>query len=199
MLPMKQGFIHYKLLLNRGHKIALCALGGDTQLILPFSSNEQEIVNALNSLAIVEQDTGPFDFGQFFTNIRSIAGPSIAIPKDPHNTTHLTRVVLIYGRSEHMPELREIDDLTFCNKSDSFFYDVLYLYKRAADGEGEQTCQHIYDFITSFMISPHRRELSLSQSSGTQRLLFNLQLLMAHPLQRDQQDQFIHKVDHLGS
>jgi len=176
------------------------ALGSTTRVVLPFSSNEDEIITSLRSLRVEEGATAPFDFGAFFTTIEELAGPSIAAIRGPKDISHLTRVVLFYGRSTQEPVFGDMvgdeGPLARLTKHGSFFIDLLYMWERSEDDDA--MCQQIYAQITSVLWpGAHGKELSLSQCAGSSRLVFNIQALMAHPVQRDHQDHFLKKAEYV--
>jgi hypothetical protein len=106
----------------------------------------------------------------------------------------LTRAILVFGRSEGVPELSDTDPLSLLQR-ETFFIDVLYVHKTM---EEAPLVQDIFEVLAGYLDAKNpiaQTNLFMEVSGNTQRLLYFTMLLLSHPLQRDEQEELVRKVE----
>lgn len=208
--------VRHKLRLDPRHRVGLAVLANDASLALDFTSDLDLVLAVLDSL--VEQPASPsFDFRHLFEGFETWFGGRLAggdlsasdasgLPTGhaptkgpPGNSHRLVRAILVYGRSRALPTLPAAKPPLFDHPR--FFLDVLYVHRKVAKGNPEQlVCQATYDlFIDTFESDDadcaHKTEYMVEVSGSASRLQQHMAMLLAHPAHRDEQDDFIEKLD----
>jgi hypothetical protein len=185
---VSQSFVHYKGNFNRQHQFAIFTLGATTRCRLPFTSDLDHVQDALASLETDPEASEAYVMDELFDALLPLVGPTT----DPATVKYLTRAILIFGRSHALPELHDPSPIF---TRDTFFMDVLYVHKNPQ--EPGTMCQDIFDFLTAFdgKNPLFQKDYYLDIATHSTKLLLYVQMLMAHPIQRFDQDSFLEKVE----
>lgn len=107
-----------------------------------------------------------------------------------NNDNYIYRVIFIYGRSNCIPHFKEGASKSQVQQlldSPIFYFDGLYLHNKP---NKDNKPQEIYDFITELEGKDHSGYF-FENSTSVRRLFLNVSNLLAHPLQRPEQSQFV--------
>lgn len=168
-------FVYSKLSMSERHQFGLLTLT-DKANWLQKPCGREGITAAIARLN-AEGEYRSFDMGSLFQQVESLV-----------DSASVTRVVLIYGRSEVAPgppvaATRGYEAFPLLN-SPYFFLDCVYLHKPSSKSKTPQT---VYDRLTSF--DSRRRTGYFAEHAVKEEALFaSMALLLAHPLQRRAQD-----------
>eukprot|EP00638_Chattonella_subsalsa_P002203 CAMPEP_0117759610 /NCGR_PEP_ID=MMETSP0947-20121206/16115_1 /TAXON_ID=44440 /ORGANISM="Chattonella subsalsa, Strain CCMP2191" /LENGTH=264 /DNA_ID=CAMNT_0005580099 /DNA_START=34 /DNA_END=828 /DNA_ORIENTATION=+ len=192
-----KAFILRKASFNRKHRFGFCTLGNEAAWVLPFTDDLDLIMATLESLTIEKNCSRSFDFSNllasFAENLRA-EGETNAASSNPST---IYRAVIIYGRSYEQPSISLTESQTALMDAPGYFLDLLYIHKKAS--EAKVKCQEIYDTLTQLESqSPTKHGYFFETSTSIQRLYMHLTMLLAHPAQRNLQEEFVNKVLYQG-
>lgn len=170
--------VHSKLMVCPDHRFAFATIGQTAAWLQQNFTNEIDIINS-SIRALRSSDVYPrCDLSQLFRMAASEARKSQALGR-------IVRVVLIYCRSEVVPEYPD----TWAEKHRSFTFDAMYLH----DKPTQFNCpQRVYDALVEALERVSLLEGYIYESgSGLSRVLFRqMCCLLSHPQQRCLQDDF---------
>lgn len=181
-----ENFVSIKSSIQRSHEYAIMTLNSEgARWICDFTSNVKTIVNHLDIIEedIPEDDLHLYDLGQLFEKIQS------KVPLSPKKQTgtclpmFVTRVILIYSRSNDVPKFltskKHFDNLT---EDWHFFIDVLYTHEPPSS---DNLCEEIYTEMA--MLDTENYSYVFEVGRNAAKLHDNMAKLLAHPLQRPSQ------------
>ncbi|XP_075220006.1 BRISC and BRCA1-A complex member 1-like [Lycorma delicatula] len=191
-LPLKNcviNFVRNKHTLNELHEFAVMSVEpGAVKWVHDFSSNPEEIINAINGLEVIQhRDPLDVDITPVFKEIKGkVVLPFGRLPKVRNSTvhfpTHIIRLILIYNSSYNIPIFDNSDEhLLLLTSSNYFIWDVLFLHDAPSR---ENKCQEIYDALLN-VSSPG--SYIFESSRKIVKLYNTMAKLLAHPLQRFEQ------------
>ncbi|RKO88541.1 hypothetical protein BDK51DRAFT_32687 [Blyttiomyces helicus] len=169
-LHMKR-FVFLKNLLNKRHEFGICTITSTTMWHLPLTSKKEEVFSAIDDITFENQ---VFKFWDASTIFQAIEEYLPASPSD-----FVLRVVLIYARSNVLPQMDRScpEYLKFIEAGGVF--DCVYLHDDQAPGNKVQT---IYDFFTDLEIEGQSRVFDVSRLN--KRFAAAMAQLLGHPRQR---------------
>ncbi|KZC09030.1 BRISC and BRCA1-A complex member 1 [Dufourea novaeangliae] len=106
MKRVVENFVCIKSTIQRKHEYAIMTLNGDSaNWICDFTNNTKNIVDHLDAIDedFQEEERNAYDLGQLFEKIQS----KLPMPPKKHSTlipTFITRVILMYSRSNSIPK-----------------------------------------------------------------------------------------------
>jgi hypothetical protein len=208
-------FVLAKSEMNAGHEFAICTLQADLRVrwVLDFSSNVAQVLDALYSLE-VGADYRPFDVAHLLRAVASRCPDVLHFPSATRVPDRTVRLILAFGRSYTVPVCSDLPLRDRLVASRAFFFDTLYLHGKASKGDGAIP-QEIYDFFIFCCTQASTATAAASAASGTSapaaadptasggksayvfectakasRLHSYVCKLLAHPLQRDNDQDF---------
>ena len=184
-------FVRRKASADRRHRFGVCLLGDSTLVHLPFTSELQLVLATIDSLSVVKCQQR-FDFDGFFDTI----GDELPLETPPlpgAEATTLFRALLVFGRSHAVPHISVRPSLL---DHPRFFLDALYVHKKM--GEEGVVCQDTYDFFMDQLDAECGKTAYIFEvAASLPRLHQHAMMLLAHPAQRDDQDSFLEKLEHV--
>lgn len=203
-------FVAAKSEMHAGHEFAICTLHAENKVrwALDFTNNVAAVLDALYSLE-VGAEFRPFDVAPLLRLVATRCPDVLYFPSATRVPDRTVRLILAFGRSYAVPVCSDLPLHSRLLASRAFFFDTLYLHTKASKGDGAIP-QQIYDFFTFFCAqTPPPSSSSLSRgdaappsSSSTKsayvfectarvsRLHSYVCKLLAHPLQRDHDQDF---------
>jgi len=176
-------FVNTKQKINPNHEYGIIALTDGAIWYQDLTTDVDIFAKKLNSL----QSQGEYNscnlnslFELLNTKFPEIVTASTSPPKV------IYRTILIYGRSNVIPSLQRSALIKRVLSSPVFYFDALYLHSKPS----KDTCpQEIYDFITEIECNAHIQYF-FENSTSLRKFFLHCTHLLAHPLQRQEQDTF---------
>lgn len=174
-----ESFVCAKSTIQPGvHEYALMSLDSQSaSWLCDYTSNIKTVVNHLEGIAedVLDEEQRTYDLGQLFEAIHArIATPTTNRP------TFVSRVILIYGRSNSIPKFRTgqkyLENLT---ENPYFFLDVLFVHEPPSD---DNMCDAVYAEIAALDTTNYSYIFEVGRNPA--KLHNNMAKLLAHPLQR---------------
>lgn len=204
-------FIAAKSEMNAGHEFAICTLQADLKVrwVLDFSSNVAQVLDALYSLE-VGADYRPFDVAHLLRAVATRCPDVLHFPSATRVPDRTVRLILAFGRSYTVPVCSDLPLRDRLMASRAFFFDTLYLHGKASKGDGAIP-QEIYDFFifcctqastataaaslaaapaAADAVSGGKSSYVFECTAKASRLHSYVCKLLAHPLQRDSDQDF---------
>mmetsp|Transcript_36533 Transcript_36533/g.59073 ORF Transcript_36533/g.59073 Transcript_36533/m.59073 type:complete len:259 (-) Transcript_36533:132-908(-) len=178
-------FVNMKAKMNPRHQYALVLARERAEWHCDFTDDPDRFCERLFDIKTGDLYHS-FDISSIFrvvTNKVEVPFPSTttqnqALPK------YVVRVIFIYGRSTIKPIRSEEEFENTFLVSRYFFFDALYVHDRPSD----RNCpQDVYDVITS-VENPDVMSYFFENSTNNKRLFQHISFLLAHPLQRPDQN-----------
>lgn len=191
-------FVKQKLAFDRRHRFGVCLLSHTANIILPFTSEDDIILAVIDSLGVVHDNldggaTGQTGFN--FDDLFPLLDEFVSVDEDCA-PSRILRVVILYGRSYTVPTL-SINPILL--QRPHIYLDALYVHKKS-NQEGV-LCQETYDFfIEHFDVSDSlhgKTAYFFEVASSSPRLYQHMMMLLAHPVQRDDQDTFLDNLEYI--
>lgn len=119
--------------------------------------------------------------------------------ESPNNT--LIRTILVYGRSFEMPTLSSPEKLQNLLGHSCFIIDVLYCHKKLRKDEEAPVrplvCQDAFDFFNDkfYCEDADNCEFIVEVGGSRSRFYQHIAMLLSNPLQRDDQETFLEKLE----
>ncbi|CAL1676681.1 unnamed protein product [Lasius platythorax] len=182
-----ENFVGAKSTIQPGvHEYALMSLDSrGASWLCDYTSNVKSLVNHLESIAedSPNEERRTYDLGQLFETIHA----RIATPATNQPPLFVSRVILIYGRSNAIPKFHSgqkyLENLT---ENPYFFLDVLFVHEPASD---DNLCEAVYAEIAALDTTSYSYIFEVGRNAT--KLHDNMAKLLAHPLQRPlQKDAF---------
>lgn len=181
-----ENFVNAKSIIQSRHEYALMTLDSQSSSwVCDYTNNTRIILNHLEGIAedILNEEQKTYDFGQIFETIHS----RIPIPTSNQagtiSPTFVTRVILIYGRSNSIPKFhtgqKYLKNLT---DNPYFFLDVLFVHEPPSD---DNMCELVYAEITALDTTSFSYIFEVGRNAA--KIHDNMAKLLAHPLQRPPQ------------
>ncbi|KAL0128066.1 hypothetical protein PUN28_003359 [Cardiocondyla obscurior] len=177
-----ESFVCAKSTIQPGvHEYALMILDSSSaSWLCDYTSNTKTVLNHLESIAedVPEEEQKTYDLGQLFEAIHTrVATPVSSGP------TFISRVILIYGRSNSIPKFhtgqKYLESLT---ENPYFFLDVLFAHEPPGD---DNMCEAVYAEITALDTTSFSYIFEVGRNAA--KIHDNMAKLLAHPLQRPPQ------------
>lgn len=177
-----ENFVSAKSTIQPGmHEYALMSLDSrDASWLCDYTSNTKTVLSHLESITedLPEEEQQSYDLGQLFEAIHArIASPA------RHQPTFVSRVILIYARSNTIPKFhtgpKYLDSLT---ENPYFFLDVLFVHEPPDD---DNMCEAVYAEITALDTTSFSYIFEVGRNAA--KIHDNMAKLLAHPLQRPPQ------------
>ena len=199
-------FVRRKASADRRHRFGVCLLGDSTLVHLPFTSELQLVLATIDSLSVVKCQQR-FDFDGLFDTIgdelpletpplpavEATAAAGTAAAAEASLPPTLFRALLVFGRSHAVPHVSARPSLL---DHPRFFLDALYVHKKMSE-EGV-VCQDTYDFFMDQLDAECGKTAYIFEvAASLPRLHQHVMMLLAHPAQRDDQDSFLEKLEHV--
>lgn len=201
-------FVAAKSEMHAGHEFAICTLHAEHKVrwTLDFTNNVAAVLDALYSLE-VGADYRPFDVAHLLRAVAARCPDVLYFPSATRVPDRTVRLILAFGRSYAVPVCSDVPLRDRLMASRAFFFDTLYLHSKASKGDGAIP-QEIYDFFifccaqapaTAGAAVPADHSATNSTKSAyvfectakASRLHAYVCKLLAHPLQRDPDQDFI--------
>lgn len=186
MKRVVESFVGAKSTIQPGvHEYALMSLDSrGATWHCDYTSNVKTVVGHLEGIAedAPDEEQRTYDLGQLFEAIHARA-----VTPTSDRPTFVSRVILIYGRSNSVPGFRTghryLENLT---ENPCFFLDVLFVHEPASD---DNMCEAVYAEIAALDTTSYSYILEVGRNPA--KLHDNMAKLLAHPLQRPlQKDAF---------
>jgi hypothetical protein len=202
-------FVAAKSEMHSGHEFAICTLLPESKVrwVLDFTNSVAHVLDALYSLE-VGADYRPFDVAPLLRAVATRCPDVLYFPSATRVPDRTVRLVLAFGRSYAVPVCSDLPLRDRLTASRAFFFDTLYLHSKASKGDGAIP-QEIYDFFifccaqapaSSGGGSTAQAADAPAQSTKSSyvfectakasRLHSYVCKLLAHPLQRDPEQDF---------
>lgn len=174
-----ESFVCAKSTIQPGvHEFALMSLDSQgASWLCDYTSNVKTVVNHLEGIVenVLDEEQRTYDLGQLFEAIHArIATPVTNRPM------FVSRVILIYGRSNSIPKFRTgqkyLENLT---ENPYFFLDVLFVHEPPSD---DNMCEAVYAEIAALDTTNYSYIFEVGRNPA--KLHDNMAKLLAHPLQR---------------
>jgi len=191
-------FVHAKARMHPQHQFALCILKDTAVWLQDFTSDPDRVVDRIQKL----ETAGLFktvDLTSLFNLINSKVecfAPAAPSSPSPAPYKYAVRSIFVYGRSSVLPtwsgsnQMPGVADAML--KSPIFFFDALYLHDKPTENNRPQ---EVYDVITGIE-NENVVSYFFENSTNPKRLYNHISLLLAHPLQRPDQNDL---KDHLDA
>ncbi|KAI9095218.1 hypothetical protein DFS34DRAFT_189628 [Phlyctochytrium arcticum] len=163
-------FVLQKSQINPKHQFGLCVAAGCTIWEKYLTSDVSTIVTAVDKIES-EHYRGGWDMSTLFDAIQDGLPPL-------SGAAHSLRVIILYCRSNSMPEVSSEEEFSKYASNPLLFIDVVYLHDKADDSNEVQS---IFDRFTA-LLGDSNRTFELSRQS--ERFDIAMTKLLAHPTQR---------------
>lgn len=180
-----ENFISAKSTFQRNHEYALMILDHEgSHWICDFTNNTKTLVNHLDTIVehILDGDPKTFDLGQAFKCVQAKV-PLPAKTQSGAPPSFVSRVILIYTRSESLPKF-QTGQKSFESLMENpyFFLDVLFVHEVPC---AVHACEEVYSEITALDTTGFSYILEVGRNAA--KLHNSMAKLLAHPLQRPPQ------------
>jgi len=174
--------------MNSKHEFAICLIKETTAWYQDFTSDLEVFISKLMKLES-QGKWNNFDMSSLFQIINDKCTDILSVPKRPGVLPEFTyRVILFYSRSSTLPVWSSGNKLaTEMLEAPYFFFDAMYIHSKP---EKNTKPQEVYDFITD-LESENKVGYFFENSTNTKRLYSNMAQLLAHPMQRPEQAEYI--------
>ncbi|XP_037556017.1 BRISC and BRCA1-A complex member 1-like [Dermacentor silvarum] len=175
-------FVHNKHKIDKRHEFALVVFHEVPLWIRNFTNDPKEISNFLEDLNETRHCescdlTGLFDAITEHTHIPEVGR------EGPFPPPFLVRTILIYGRSNSVPQVHSnLQMLKQMMHSLYFFLDILYVHEPLSEAN---CCQEIFNAFVA--LDDQLQSYMFEVSRNATKLHNCMAKLLAHPLQRPQQ------------
>jgi len=177
-----ENFLGAKSTIQPGmHEYALMSLNSkDTSWLCDYTSNTKIILNHLEGITedVSDEEQQEYDLGQLFEAIHT----RIMMPTQ-HQPSFVSRVILIYARSNTIPRFRTsqkyLENLT---ENPYFFLDVLFVHEPP---DNDNMCEAVYAEIAALDTTSFSYIFEVGRNAA--KIHDNMAKLLAHPLQRPSQ------------
>jgi len=177
-----ENFVGAKSTIQPGmHEYALMSLNSkDTSWLCDYTSNIKTVLNHLEGITedVLDEEQQEYDLGQLFEAIHT----RIMMPTQ-HQPSFVSRVILIYARSNTIPRFRTsqkyLEDMT---ENPYFFLDVLFVHEPPDD---DNMCEAVYAEIAALDTTSFSYIFEVGRNAA--KIHDNMAKLLAHPLQRPSQ------------
>lgn len=181
-------FVHAKSTIQMSHEFALMSVDSrGMHWLCDYTNDTRSVLGHLDNIVedVVDEQQRVYDLDQLFEAIYTkITMPTIKEQGALVAPTFSSRVILIYGRSNSIPKFYQgqkyLYDLT---DNPYFFLDVLFVHEPPGE---DNMCEEVYAEIATLDTTNLSYILEVGRSAAN--IHNNMAKLLAHPLQRPQQN-----------
>jgi len=177
-------FLFSKHRMSAKHEYAICLLTETVNWFQDFT-NDLDVLNKIIQNLQPQQNYTKLNMATLFETLDS----KIKIPDASKPPEVVYRVIFLYSRSTIIPDFGPNDQtkqlVAKMIHAPSFFFDCLYLHEKPTP---QNRPQEVYDFLTD-LEGKYQNSYFFENSSNVRRFHYHMALLLAHPLQRPDQNQ----------
>lgn len=185
------------------HMFAIVTFYDDKlQWLCDFTRNQHILENAINSVTPTSLTNTvhpvPLNLSELLKNLTDclVLKNNEFFTSESNDYDFCTRCIFIFSRSKEIPILSP--NLNFF-QSNQLFFDIIYVHRKSNEEDGI-LCQEIFDKLTEFQLSICTQHNYLFETHASPIKLFSfIMALMAHPIQRNTQKDFLSKLEYVPS